>query len=125
MQCHVLPATLPSYLLLWQSDSAFQEKAKAAPYFCVPHYGRFLRAAKDRLSKKDFAQFYETVEGIERAYFDELRGDVSWFCKKFDYRYENEPWGNAKDAPERARLFLSGTLHVHEEDIKKNDGVLT
>ena len=50
---------------------------------------------------------------------------MSWFCKKFDYRYENEPWGNAKDAPERARLFLSGTLHVHEEDIKKNDGGLT
>ena len=111
--------------ILWQSDSAFHDKVKKAPYFCLPHYGRFIRAAKDRLSKKDFAQFYETVCRLETAYFDELRGDVSWFCKKFDYRYENEPWGNAKDAPERARLFLSGTLHVHEEDIKKNDGGLT
>ena len=111
--------------LLWQSDSAFHDKVKKAPYFCLPHYGRFIRAAKDRLSKKDFAEFYETVHALETAYFDELRGDVSWFCKKFDYRYENEPWGNAKDAPERARLFLSGTLHVHEEDIKKNDGGLT
>ena len=111
--------------LLWQSDSAFHDKVKKAPYFCLPHYGRFIRAAKDRLSKKDFAEFYETVCRLETAYFDELRGDVSWFCKKFDYRYENEPWGNAKDAPERARLFLSGTLHVHEEDIKKNDGGLT
>ena len=111
--------------LLWQSDSAFHEKVKKAPYFCLPHYGRFIRAAKDRLSKKDFAQFYEDVHALETAYFDELRGDVSWFCKKFDYRYENEPWGSAKDAPERARLFLSGTLHVHEEDIKKNDGGLT
>ena len=111
--------------LLWQSDSAFHDKVKKAPYFCLPHYGRFIRAAKDRLSKKDFAEFYETVHALETAYFDELRGDVSWFCKKFDYRYENEPWGNAKDAPERARSFLSGTLHVHEEDLKKNDGGLT
>ncbi len=111
--------------LLWQSDSAFHDKVKSAPFFCLPHYGRFIRAAKDRLSKKDFAQFFETVSGIEKTYFDELRGDVSWFCKKFDYRYENEPWGNAKDAPERARLFLSGNLHVHEEDLKKNDGGLT
>ena len=111
--------------LLWQSDSAFHDKVKKAPYFCLPHYGRFIRAAKDRLSKKDFAEFYETVCRLETAYFDELRGDVSWFCKKFDYRYENEPWGNAKDAPERARLFLSGTLHVHEEELKKNDGGLT
>ncbi|MBR4897011.1 MAG: hypothetical protein IKZ41_11310 [Clostridia bacterium] len=111
--------------LLWQSDSAFHDKVKKAPYFCLPHYGRFIRAAKGRLSKKDFAEFYETVHALETAYFDELRGDVSWFCKKFDYRYENEPWGNAKDAPERARLFLSGTLHVHEEELKKNDGGLT
>ena len=111
--------------LLWQSDSAFHDKVKDAPFFCLPHYGRFIRAAKDRLSKKDFAQFYEAVNAIEKNYFDELRSDVSWFCKKFDYRYENEPWGNAKDAPERARLFLSGTLHVHEEELKKNDGGLT
>ena len=107
---------LETAALLWQSDSAFQEKAKAAPYFCMPHYGRFIRVAKDRLS---------AMSAIETKYLDELRGDVSWFCKKFDYRYEKEPWGNAKDAPERARLFLSGTLHVHEEDLKKNDGGLT
>lgn len=116
---------LETAALLWQSDSAFHDKVKAAPFFCLPHYGRFIRAAKDRLSKKDFAQFFEAVSKIETAYFDELRSDVSWFCKKFDYRYENEPWGNAKDAPERARLFLSGNLHVYEEDLKKNDGGLT
>ncbi|MBQ9921509.1 MAG: 3-dehydroquinate synthase [Clostridia bacterium] len=31
-----------------------------------------------------------------------LKEDVSWFCKKFDYRYDSEPWGNSKDAVERA-----------------------
>ena len=116
---------LETAALLWQSDSAFQEKAKAAHYFCVPHYARFIQAAKDRLSKKDFAEFFTAMNGIEKSYLEELRGDVSWFCKKFDYRYENEPWGNAKDAPERARLFLTGTLHVEEEDVKKASDGLT
>ena len=37
-----------------------------------------------------------------------LTEDVSWFCKKFDYRYENEPWKGAKDSVERAIRFLSG-----------------
>ena len=111
--------------LLWQSDSAFHDKAKAAPYFCLPHYGRFVRAAKDRLSKKDFAEFYTTMNELESRYFEALRADVSWFCKKFDYRYENEPWGTAKDAPERARLFLSGTLHVGEDDVKRPSDGLT
>jgi len=109
--------------LLWQSDSAFHEKVKNIRYFCLPHYGQFIRAAKERLSKRDFVQFYGEIAEVETKYFDSLREDVSWFCKKFDYRYENEPWGNAKDAPERARAFLSGTLHVHEDTKKASDGL--
>ena len=32
---------------------------------------------------------------------------------KFDYRYNDEPWGNAKDSPERAINFLcSDTEYV-------------
>jgi len=113
--------------LLWQSDSAFHDKVKNIQYFCLPHYGQFIRAAKERLSKKDFIQFYAEIAEVENKYFDTLREDVSWFCKKFDYRYTEEPWGNAKDAPERARAFLSGTLHVHEQEdpTKKNSGGLT
>lgn len=109
--------------LLWQADSAFHEKVKKAPFFCLPHYGMFLKTAKERLSKKDFAEFYNDVSAVENAYFEKLRADVSWFCKKFDYRYENEPWGDAKDAPERAKHFLNGQLHVHEDVKKPGDGL--
>ena len=114
---------LETAALLWQSDSAFHDKVAAAPYFCLPHYGRFIRAARERLSKKDFAEFYKQVDGIEKAYLTKLRGDVSWFCKKFDYRYENEPWGDAKDAPERARVFLGGALHEETDDEKPTDSL--
>lgn len=109
--------------LLWQSDAAFHDKVKKAPFFCLPHYGMFLQTAKERLSKKDFVEFYTDISAVENAYFDKLRADVSWFCKKFDYRYENEPWGDAKDAPERAKLFLNGQLHVHEDIKKPSDGL--
>ena len=109
--------------LLWQCDQKFHDKVIAAPFFCLKHYHRFVKTAKERLSKKDFAEFFKTVTDIEKAYFDKLRGDVSWFCKKFDYRYEDEPWGDAKDAPERARLFLGGNLHVYEDEKKPSDGL--
>lgn len=109
--------------LLWQNDEKFREKASKAPYFCLNHYGKYIRAAKERLSKKEFADFYKETSEVEKKYFDKLRADVSWFCKKFDYRYEDEPWGDAKDAPERAKLFLSGTLHVHEDTKKPSDGL--
>ncbi len=94
--------------LLWQNDPAFRTKAQNAPYFCLPHYGRFIKAARERMQKKEFGEFYKTISELEMRYFDKLREDVSWFCKKFDYRYENEPWYDAKDAPERARLVLTG-----------------
>jgi hypothetical protein len=65
-------------------------------------YGRY------RLSKKDFANYFKMARDIEKAYLTELESDVSWFCNKFDYRYENEPWYNAKDALPRALAFLTG-----------------
>lgn len=48
-------------------------------------------------------------------YFDKLSGDVSWFCKKFDYRYDKEPWYDSKDAVERAIKFLRSDMHNNED----------
>ena len=45
---------------------------------------------------------------LESSYLDTLYGDVSHFCKKFDYRYEDEPWYNSKDSVERTIKFLCG-----------------
>ena len=45
---------------------------------------------------------------------DSLTEDVSWFCKKFDYRYDEEPWYNSKDAVERAIRFLRSDIHVRD-----------
>jgi len=104
--------------LLWERDEEFRRKTAAQPYFCLNHFAGFVSAAKDRMSRRDFADFYKTVSAQMDAYMDTLNADVSWFVKKFDYRYDEEPWGNAKDAPERAIAFLGGVIHV-EEDEKK------
>ncbi|MBQ8174119.1 MAG: hypothetical protein IJ009_01815 [Clostridia bacterium] len=95
-------------LLLYRTDSSFRRKMAAQPYFCLPHYRRLLEVGKQALPKKEFAEFYEHVSEVVRKYAVELSGDVSWFCKKFDYRYQDEPWNNAKDAVERSIRFLSG-----------------
>ena len=94
--------------LLWDSDPSFRKKAEAQTSFCLPHYRSVLACAKKRLSKKQFAAFYETMYNIESAHLTKLREDVGWFCKKFDYRYEEEPWYDAKDAVERTIRSLSG-----------------
>lgn len=99
---------LETVLLLWQSDAAFREKLAAQPFFCLPHYRRLLSLAKDTLGKKEYPVFLSTVREIVCRYAATLGEDVSWFCKKFDYRYQDEPWKNSRDSVERSIRFLSG-----------------
>ncbi len=102
--------------LLWDKDEEFRKKTASQPYFCLPHYRMFVETTKARLHKKRFPEFYKSVSELELRYFDELQNDVSWFCKKFDYRYDEEPWYNSKDAVPRALAFLSGDVHKPPEN---------
>ena len=92
--------------LLWQTDPAFRDKTDGQHHFCLSHFVKFLEAAEERLSKKELAEFYKTVGKKEADYIASLNEDVSRFCRSFDYRYADEPLGDAKDAPERTKEFL-------------------
>ena len=105
-------------VLLWDTDEEFREKLAAQPYFCLPHYRALLSVGRDRLGKKRFPEFQKACSRIVNEYAEKLEGDVSWFCKKFDYRYDEEPWYDSKDAVERAIKFLRSDLH-HSPDPKK------
>ena len=98
-------------VLLWESQEDFPSLLQSQPYYCLPHYRRMIRYASDRLSKKKYAEFEAQCSEPQYKYFDKLRGDVSWFCKKYDYRYEEEPWYDSKDAVERAIKFLRSDIH--------------
>ena len=98
-------------VLLWSTDENFPAKLKAQPYFCLPHYKKFLQYGQSRLQKKKLQEFAKQVEEIEEKYLEELKDDVSWFCKKFDYRYDEEPWYNSKDSVERSIKFLRSDIH--------------
>ncbi len=94
-------------VILWEKDKNFRDKTATQKYFCFPHYKRFLSVASVRLPKKLYPDFLNRVNEVEMSYFDKLAYDVSWFCKKFDYLYKDEPWGDSKDAVERAIKMLS------------------
>ena len=102
-------------VLLWESDENFPAKLKAQPYFCLPHYRMMLEYAQKRLNKKVLKDFVKDCEEIQNTYIETLKEDVSWFCKKFDYRYDEEPWYNSKDAVERSMKFLRSDIHKEEK----------
>ena len=111
--CYVCERTLEKFskmmscaVLLWSGSSEFKAKMQNQPYFCLEHAEEYLETARVKLDKKSFALFAEQLSMVQDNYITSLKNDVSWFCKKFDYRYENEPWGNAKNSVERAIKFL-------------------
>lgn len=103
-----LSAMISTAVYLWETDTEFQKKFESAPYFCLPHYRAMIDYASRKMPKRIFSDFYDAAYAIEERYITELREDVSWFCKKFDYRYDEEPWYNSKDSVQRTIKFLSG-----------------
>lgn len=99
---------------LWETEEDFRESYKKQKYFCLPHYEKLLAYGRRSLDKKKFREFFDTTRKIVQNYIKELGGDVSWFCKKFDYRYDSEPWYNSKDSVLRAINFLSGVKNEKE-----------
>ena len=110
-----LAAMVATVVYLFESDYEFSKKFDKQPYFCLPHYRAMLEYASKKMPKKVFADFYDRAEAIEERYLDELAGDVSWFCKKFDYRYDEEPWYNAKGSVNRGVKFLGGRFTEYEK----------
>ena len=93
---------------MWETSKEFRDKFASQKYICIDHYAALLECAKKEMTKKVFKEFSAEAETLANGILEGLCEDVSWFCKKYDYRYQDEPWGNAKDSPERAIRFLSG-----------------
>jgi len=97
---------LETTALLWEKEREFRDKLDKQPYFCIPHYTALLSAGEYTLHKKIYADYSNACRKVMTEYSEKLLADVSWFIKKFDYRFKEEPWGDAKDAVERAVRFL-------------------
>ena len=105
---HSLSLMLETAALLWRGEKEFRDKLLNQPYFCMSHYPEMLSAGEKILPKKLYPDFAGDCRKVMVKYAEKLYADVSWFVKKFDYNNENEPWGDSKDAVERAIKFLSG-----------------
>lgn len=91
---------------LWKSIESFRENFRNQEYFCYKHGRLLLETAKLMLSKKEFDTFKQELIDVQLKYSKSLEDDLEWFINKFDYRYVNEPWKNAKDSIYRARDIL-------------------
>ena len=107
---HNLDAMIATAVYLYDTDSEFNKKFTEAPYFCLPHYAAMTEYASKKLPRAKFAAIFDDAKRVNTEYLKTLSGDVDWFCKKFDCRYDEEPWYNSKDSLPRAIKFLAGDM---------------
>lgn len=95
---------------LWKKDDEFKEKFKSAKGFCTPHYSLFLKKAAAHLKGDDLESFVGIINDMYITNMERVRDDLAWFINKFDYKYQNEPWYNAKDSVIRSLVKTNGVI---------------
>ncbi len=105
LMCETIEENMNRYLHtffhLYQHDADFRSRFEHSKGLCLPHLGKLTETAAQELGPKDLGRFIDTLVRLEKENMDRIQEDISWFIKKFDYRYENESWKNSRDAVER------------------------
>ena len=92
---------LHTFFSLYKSDAEFKRRFLNGKGLCIPHLGQLLEVATEELNAKELGEFVQALAKMEQENLDRIQEDISWFIKKFDYRFEKEDWKNSRDAVER------------------------
>lgn len=112
IMCETIEENMERYLHtffhLWKNDTEFRRRFTASKGVCLRHMGMLPRAAAEDLNGKELKEFADILCSLQQENMDRIQEDISWFIKKFDYRYEKESWKNSRDAVERTVNKLRG-----------------
>ncbi|MCX7748276.1 MAG: DUF6062 family protein [Clostridia bacterium] len=110
--CSKLQYTMDRYievvLYLWFKEQEFKALFDSKKGFCLKHLKSLLEGTKKYLSVKETAVFLESLMNMQFQNMDRIQEEVNWFTKKFDYRYNDAPWGNSKDSVLRSIQKIVG-----------------
>ena len=95
---------------LWKSDDEFKERFKKCKGFCNEPYVLLLKKSADYLKGEALEEFVSLINELYITNLERVRDDVAWFINKFDYKYQDEPWYNARDSVIRSMVKASGVI---------------
>ena len=99
---------LDTFFVLYDKDPAFRKKILDSKGFCLPHFGDVCEGAREHLSDKQAAEFYQEIFELMKTNMERVSEDVAWMVEKFDYRNRDADWKNSKDAIQRGMQKLKG-----------------
>ena len=95
-------------LHLWKSDKKFKAAWLASKGVCIPHGVDLLKRAKIHLPLPLYKEFSTSLLTLLADSLNQNEQDLEWFTQKFDYRNQDKPWYNSKNALERTINQLRG-----------------
>lgn len=87
---------------MYKHEAEFPGLFSASKGMCLKHYAETLEMAPKYLSGEKLKNFVNTLVDQEMVNFDRLEKEIEWFTLKFDYRNDDKPWGNSRDAVKRS-----------------------
>lgn len=99
---HTMDRYLDVILYLWSKEEDFRKMFSEKKGFCLVHLKMLITASEKYLNSNDSKKFLSILMQQQIEHLDRIEEELDWFTKKFDYRNNEAPWGNSKDALPRA-----------------------
>ncbi|MDO4482961.1 MAG: DUF6062 family protein [Clostridia bacterium] len=110
---------LHTFFHLYKNDGEFRKALENSKGVCMPDAALLVSKCADELPAKEAAAFARLIVQLTEDNLQRVEDDLSWFIKKYDYRYDSEPWKNSKDAVERTVNKMRGWCVGQEPNPKE------
>jgi len=91
---------ISNFAYLLSADEEFRTRFLKSKGLCMKHFEKAIKITDEKLREEMILH--------QKKEMERLLSDINRFVDKFDYRNADMPWGNAKDAPDRAIFKLRG-----------------
>lgn len=119
--CDKIEETFKYYIMTifheYVHNKDFAGKLRKSKGFCMEHYKLLYDEAVNYLSGKDLSEFTDDLNKVFIENLKRVRDDLEWYTDKFDYRNQDAPWKNSKDAVQRSIMKMDS---VNVEPKQKN-----
>jgi len=105
---HTMDRYLDVIMYLWSKEADFRKVFAEKKGFCLIHLNMLISAAEKYLNPAESRKFLRLLMQQQIEHLERIEQELEWFTKKFDYRNNEAPWGNSKDALPRSIQKLKG-----------------
>ncbi|MCR5215944.1 MAG: DUF6062 family protein [Lachnospiraceae bacterium] len=107
---HFFERYIDTIFYLYTKDTTFAKKFQECRGFCLKHTQLLLTEAPKHLHGAEYEAWVTLVKNLFIENMKRMRDDVEWFTDKFDYRNQDAPWKNSKDAIPRGMTKIASIL---------------